>query len=82
MDHEPDPSALSKVRGRVGAEYFKKFEDEIIKLLVEKKVIKVREQMVEATVYPAGECRFWGRCFLRCIMSFDQIERLIIIVLI
>lgn len=53
-EKEIDPSTLSKVRGRVGAEYFQKFENEIIKLLVEKKVIKAREQMVDATVYPAG----------------------------
>jgi hypothetical protein len=53
-EKEIEPSTLSKVRGRVGVEYFKKFEDEIIRLLVEKKVIKAKEQMVDATVYPAG----------------------------
>lgn len=50
---EIDPSTLSKVRGRAGAEYFKMFEEEILKLLIKENVIKTREQMVDATVYPA-----------------------------
>jgi len=54
LEQEIDPSTLSKVRGRVGVEYFRMFEEEIIKILIDEKVIKVNEQMVDATVYPAG----------------------------
>ena len=52
LEQEIDPSTLSKVRGRVGVEYFRMFEEEIIKILIDEKVIKVNEQMVDATVYP------------------------------
>lgn len=50
---EIDPSTLSKVRGRLGPEYFRVFEEEILRVLIKEKVIKPREQMVDATVYPA-----------------------------
>lgn len=47
-------STLSKARGRLGAKYFEKVEEEIIRLLVREKVIKKKELMVDATVYPAN----------------------------
>ena len=51
---EIEPSTLTRVRKRLGAEYFKKFEDEILKILKERKLIKSNEQMVDATVFPSN----------------------------
>lgn len=53
-EKEIESSTLSKVRGRVGVGYFRTFEEEIVKVLVKEKIIKPREQMVDATVYEAG----------------------------
>ena len=53
-EKEIDSSTLTRMRKRLGVDYFKKFEDEILKLLKDKKIIKDKEQMVDATVFPAN----------------------------
>jgi hypothetical protein len=65
-----DPSTLTNMRKRLGNEYWKRFEGEVVALLEKKKLIKRREQMVDATVcsshiaYPTDTglletCRTW-----------------------
>lgn len=51
---EIELSILSKVRKRLGVEYFQKFEDAILSLLSDRKIILSNEQMVDATVFPAN----------------------------
>ena len=51
---EIESSTLTRMRKRLGVGYFKKFEDEILGLLKERKIIKTKEQMVDATVYPSN----------------------------
>jgi hypothetical protein len=51
---EIESSTVSKVRKRLGVEYFKKFEDEILSVLKDRKIIKTDEQMVDATVFPTN----------------------------
>ncbi|MBD3271521.1 MAG: IS5 family transposase, partial [Elusimicrobia bacterium] len=53
-EKEIESSTLSKARGRLGVEYFRRFEEEIVGVLIQEKLIKSKEQMVDATVYPAG----------------------------
>lgn len=49
-----DPSLLSKRRKRLGKEYFKKFEGEIINVLQERGLIKGKKVMLDATVIPGN----------------------------
>jgi len=51
---EIDSSTLTNMRKRLGVEYFKKFENEILDLLKAKKIIKSDEQQIDATVFPAN----------------------------
>jgi len=51
---EIEASTLTRMRKRLGVEYFKKFEDEILGILKERKIIKSKEQMVDATIFPAN----------------------------
>jgi hypothetical protein len=51
---EIEASTLTRVRKRLGVEYFKKFEDEILGVLKSRKIIKDSEQMVDATVFPSN----------------------------
>jgi len=53
-EKEIDSSTLTRMRKRLGVEYFKKFEMEILNLLKSRKIIKDNEQMVDATVFPAN----------------------------
>ena len=53
-EKEIDSSTLTRMRKRLGVEYFKKFEEEILNLLKERKIIKDGEQMIDATVYPSN----------------------------
>lgn len=53
MGKEIESSTLTRMRKRLGVEYFKKFEEEIIRIVKDRKIIKKREQMVDATVYPS-----------------------------
>ena len=46
-----ESSTLTKVRKRLGEKYFKDFESKLIKDLLEKKLIKPKDQLVDATVY-------------------------------
>ncbi|MEW6040791.1 MAG: transposase, partial [Elusimicrobiota bacterium] len=51
---EIESSTLTRMRKRLGVEYFKKFELEILDVLKSRKIIKTKEQMVDATVFPAN----------------------------
>lgn len=51
---EIDSSTLTRMRKRLGAEYFKKFEEEILNLLKSRKIIKENEQQIDATVFPVN----------------------------
>lgn len=53
-NREIEASTLARMRKRLGVEYFKKFEDEILDVLKERKIIKSKEQMVDATVFPVN----------------------------
>jgi len=54
VSREIESSTLARVRKRLGVEYFKKFEDEILGILKSRKIIKDAEQMVDATVFPSN----------------------------
>jgi len=49
-----DRSSLSKIRSRLGEEYFKKMEKAILKILKKHKLINWRGVMVDATVFPSA----------------------------
>lgn len=51
---EIEASTLTRMRKRLGVEYFKKFEDEILEVLKERKIIKSKEQMVDSTIFPVN----------------------------
>jgi len=51
---EIEASTLARMRKRLGVEYFKKFEDELLEVLKSRKIIKGRELMVDATVCPVN----------------------------
>lgn len=53
-EKEIDSSTLTRMRKRLGVEYFKKFENEILDLLKAKKIIKSNEQQIDATVFPVN----------------------------
>lgn len=48
------PSLLSKMRKRLGREFFALFEGEVLRVLVENGLIRAKEQLVDATVVPAN----------------------------
>ncbi len=47
-----DASTLTKLRKKLGLEFFKKMEEETYRLLIERKIIKGRGILVDATVFP------------------------------
>lgn len=47
-----DESSLSRLRKRIGAEFFKELEQKTYKVLVEKKIIRGKGMLIDATVYP------------------------------
>lgn len=47
-------STLSKLRKRLGKEYFKQFEKELLAVLVRERIVKPRGVMLDATVCPAN----------------------------
>jgi len=49
-----DPSLLSKQRKRLGKEFFETFETEVLNVLVENKIIRPKDHMLDATVLPAN----------------------------
>lgn len=53
-NQEIEASTVTRMRKRLGTEYFKRFEAEILGILRERKIIKSQEQMVDATVFPAN----------------------------
>lgn len=54
VSREREASTLARVRKRLGVEYFRRFEDEILEILKSRKIIKDNEQMVDATVFPSN----------------------------
>jgi len=46
-EKEIDSSTLTRMRKRLGVEYFKKFEDEILNLLKSRKIIKDNEHQID-----------------------------------
>jgi len=49
-----DESSLSKLRKRLGVKYFRKLEKYILKMLKERKLIRPRGMMLDATVFPSN----------------------------
>jgi IS5 family transposase len=47
-----EASSLSKLRKRLGAKYFKELEEKTYRVLIEKKIIKAKGMLVDATVFP------------------------------
>lgn len=47
-----DSSTLTKMRERLGLEFFKELEEKTYKVLIERKIIKARGMLVDATVFP------------------------------
>ena len=47
-----DPSTLTKLRERLGLEFFKELEKKTYKVLIERKIIKAKGMLVDATVFP------------------------------
>jgi len=47
-----DPSTLTKMRERLGLEFFKELEEKTYKLLIERRIIKAKGMLVDATVFP------------------------------
>lgn len=49
-----DPSLLSKMRKRLGKEFFQRFEEEVLEVLKRERIVKAREQLLDATVVPVN----------------------------
>lgn len=49
-----DPSLLSKTRKRLGTQFFKEFEEKLIGVLVERKILKAGDHLLDGTVIPAN----------------------------
>jgi len=47
-----DPSTLTKMRERLGLGFFKELETRTYKLLIERRIIKAKGMLVDATVFP------------------------------
>jgi hypothetical protein len=47
-----DPSTLSKNRKRLGAKYFAELERETYQVLIQRKIIKAKGMLIDATVFP------------------------------
>lgn len=47
-----DSSALTKIRARLGVEFFKEIERKTYNVLIERMIIRAKEMLVEATVFP------------------------------
>jgi len=47
-----DSSTLTKMRERLGVEFFKELEKKTYKVLIERKIIKAKGMLVDATVFP------------------------------
>ena len=49
-----DESSLSKLRKRLGKKYFRQLENEVLRVLKERKIIKARGVMLDATIFPSN----------------------------
>lgn len=54
VDGGMDASLLSKMRKRLGKEFFEKFENEVLGAMKRRKIIESREHLLDATVLPAN----------------------------
>ncbi len=48
------PSLLTKTRKRLGKEFFKKFEEEVLGVLIKKRIVRGKGHFLDATVIPAN----------------------------
>jgi hypothetical protein len=51
-DRSLDPSSLTKLRKRLGVKYFKKLEEKTYRVLIDRRIIKRKGLLVDATVFP------------------------------
>lgn len=75
-----DASLLSRNRKRLGREFFEKFEKEMLAVLIGKKLIRPKDQMMDATVIPAGieyptDVKLLERCREWCVESMRRMKR-------
>ena len=47
-----DPSTLTKMRERLGLDFFRKLERKTYKMLIDRRIIKAKGMLVDATVFP------------------------------
>lgn len=62
-----DPSLLSKTRKRLGAKFFAEFEKKMIGVLIERKILKAGDHLLDGTVIPANlefptDAKLLNRC--------------------
>lgn len=74
-----DPSLLSRNRKRLGKEFFEKFEKEILAVLIGKKLIRPKDQMLDATIIPANiefptDVKLVNRCREWCVEVIHKIR--------
>jgi hypothetical protein len=53
-EDEIDPSLLSKMRKRLGAKFFREFEDKLLDVLVTRKILRAGSHLLDASVIPAN----------------------------
>ncbi|MBD3271056.1 MAG: DDE transposase [Elusimicrobia bacterium] len=49
-----DPSLLSRSRKRLGKKFFEQFEQEVLAVLIARKILRPRDHMLDATIIPAS----------------------------
>jgi hypothetical protein len=74
-----DVSLLSRNRKRLGKEFFEKFEGEILSVLIAKKLIRPKDQMLDATVVPANieyptDVKLVNRCREWCLKVLHNLK--------
>lgn len=74
-----DPSLLSHNRKRLGKEFFEKFEREILSILITKRLIRAKGEMLDATVIPANieyptDVKLVNRCREWCVKVIHEIR--------
>lgn len=77
-----DPSLLSHQRKRLGKEFFEKFESEVLSVLIERRVIRPKEQMLDATIVPANleyptDVKLVNRCREWCVKTLRGLKRVL-----
>ncbi len=77
-----DTSTLSRVRGRLGNEEFEKFEQLLIKTLTEKKLIKPKGLLTDATVFQSEltfptDCKLLNKAQQFCVKHIRSLGRVV-----